>query len=959
MHIVLTFLFYCLFFSIDAYAAVEQKNKQSNNQRVARFRRRRGLFNHASGQENKNINIVDEDAMLVDRSHEKLKRIDRERSPMRQRPKQPHALSGLQSRRGLPVKKNVVHRKNRSSMQEEARERDLGKEIEAVEMLDKAISYEEHEQDVFATEEGLPKVSQKKNKKKNRVITLQDQAIYLNFEKIKLASFINYIAGIKKINVIPDKATESVEISIAIREPLSLDGAWQVFLTMLEMHGFSIIEIGPEGNKANVHKIIPRQGKSIERLPSFFGSSLDALPDSDITIRYVGFLQNIGISEISGLLTSMLGPDSRFLPQPNINGFIITDKSLNIKSALKVVQELDQSGLQETVVVRRLQKANALEVKTLLESLISSPQTSPLARLLGKKSEGSVEYFSSTTKIVSEDRSNSLILLGNHKSIQVIEDFIDRYFEAEERFTKSPLKVFTFQYAEATQMRDLLTEVINNSDNAPTAKFGGVLGGVKYFKNMNFQVDERGNQLIVSCADPRDWKILKPTLKALDTAQPSVFIETLVVSVNAEDAKELGGQFRPKFKGSLGNNIGFQSAGFAGISTEKDSAGKSMSLFGNLLELVQGFGRGSTVLSFGKDANIWAVFKALKSEVNASVISQPFITVANRVKATIKVGDKRRIIKEQAVSDGGDVGEAKSFTDQDALTNIEYTPQINLDGIITLQVDATIADFVGADGTQEKKLATNVSVASGQVLVLGGFVKTSLKQSEGGTPFLSRIPILGWLCKNKQRSINKQYIFIFVCPTIIKPRQTPGMDLYTKMKLHGAKESVEAAIDTKKVKDPIHNWFFNPDGETYAHKVVDFATARYQPSIVDIKNDPDYRSKTERDEKKYGAQYNELDVMPEELPAEEPIKDTTFVLQAEKKVEKEQDPVLEKERKQFKKTFEADEEDALYESKNGRDKKPLKLLAPEEKNEIMIDSRNRLKDILSMGAGSHYRKRNA
>ena len=823
-------------------------------------------------------------------------------------------LSGQKKRRSNDSKiTDVIQLKKEEIVQNESfKQREILDEVESTEILDEIIEKEEKQQLVEAKKEG--RIVKTARKKKKIVETLQEQSISLNFEKIKLSSFINYIAGLRKLNMIPDKATEGIEVSVAIREPLTVDGAWQVFLTLLEMHGFSIVEIGPEGNKANVHKVIPRAGKVIEPLPSYIGVPLDDLPNSDITIRYVGFLQNIAVTEVANLLASMLGADSRLIAQSNINGFIITDKALNIKSGMKVIQDLDQSGLQETVVVRRLQKANALEVKFLMERLINSPETSPLARLLGKKTEGSVEYFSSSTKIIAEERSNSLILLGNHKSIKVIEDFIDRYFEKEERFTKSPLKVFTFKYAEAAQIRDLLTEVVNSSGDSAAAKHGGVLGGVKYFKNMNFQVDERGNQLVISCADPRDWKILKPTLKALDTAQPSVVLETLIVSVNADDQKSLGGQIRPKNFDSLGKSIGFQSAGIQGIIPEVDSSGNNMSLFGNLLGAISGLGRGSTVLSFGgnQPGNIWAVFRALKKETNASIISQPFITVANRVKATIKAGDTRRIQKERAVSDGGSQGDAASYTDQDALTHIEYTPHINLDGIINLQVNATIAEFSGNEGKLEKKLTTNVSVASGQVLVLGGFIKTILNQSEGGTPFLSKIPIFGWLFKNKDRNLAKQYIFIFVCPTIIKPRQKPGADLYTKMKLHKARDSVESAVDNRRRKDPIHNWFFNPNGETYAHKVVDFATARYQPTLVDIKNDPEYRFQTEYNEQKYGPDHNQLDIREEELPPKEEVKDTSYVLsRAALEKKKNRDREFDTDRERMKKFFDVDVESGM------------------------------------------------
>ena len=66
------------------------------------------------------------------------------------------------------------------------------------------------------------------------------------------------------------------------------------------------------------------------------------------------------------------------------------------------------------------------------------------------------------------------------------------------------------------------------------------------------------------------------------------------------------------------------------------------------------------------------------------------------------------------------------------------------------------------------------------------------------------------------------------------------------MKLGQAKEAIEDATVTGKTHDPVHDWFFNPDKKTYTHKVDDYASARYQPVTVDIKNDEYYRAETKR-----------------------------------------------------------------------------------------------------------------
>lgn len=670
--------------------------------------------------------------------------------------------------------------------------------------------------------------------------------IYLNFENTTLGNFVTYMAELKNLNIIPDKGIEEAKISLTIRDPLSIDGAWSVFLTVLETSGFSMIKSG------EVWKVLPKDKKLTEALPSYINVSPDTLPNSDLEIRYVMFLQNIKVTDVKDLLISMLSTPNGCIDHQDANAFIITDKSYNIKAAAKLLLELDQIGLQETVTVIQLKKANAKDVKELLDALIKKPDTNPLARLLGKTAEGATEYFSATTRIIPEERTNSLILLGNNASIDKIIKFITTHIDTELVAAASPLHIYECKHTDAGAMKEILEQVTQAPESSvgqAAGKYGAIRGGVKYFKSMSFQVDKDGNRLIVSCTDKHDWKMLKKTLKDLDKPQPQVAIETLIVTVNSTDIKQLGGMVRNKKHGQVGHNVDFQSVPLTGKTTQELSGGAGsdpVSLLGNLINQLV-VAQGSTLLSFGKAAtgNIWSVFNILKQQTNATVLSQPFITVSNKTAATIKIGEERRVVTEVAEGSG-----TKSFESVPVNTSIDVTPQINLEGLIRLDMTVTIQDFSSDDGTirNDKTVKTSITVANGQVLVLGGFVKTKVSEDKAKTPILSDIPVLGWFFKNQKRSITKDYIFIFMVPTIIKPRQTPGTQLYTKMKMHAATESLEQAVQTSPSNDPVHNWFFNPEKENYSHKVIDFANARYQPTTVDIRNDPYYRSQTRREE---------------------------------------------------------------------------------------------------------------
>lgn len=671
---------------------------------------------------------------------------------------------------------------------------------------------------------------------------------YLNFENTDLINFINYIGELKKLNIILDRALQGVKISLSIRDPLTPEGAWNIFLTVLEMSGFAIIKA--DGNdkiitkpgmavKGAFYKVIPKDKKLTQALPCFINVPAETLPDNDLEIRYVMFLQNIPVGDVRDLLISMLSQPSAVIDQREANGFIITDKSLNIKAAAKLLQELDQMGLQETVTVLKLRNANAIDVKNLLEALIQKTDSSALARLLGRTGEGSTDYFPQGTRIIAEERTNALILLGTTHAIDKIIQFIKEHVDTELQGAESPLHIYELKYTDAQQIVGILQDVTQApGDFVPgqqAAKYGAIRGGVKFFKSMKFVIDGDSNRIVVSCTDKEDWKLLKKTIEDLDKPQPQVAIETFVVTISVNDVKELSGSLRNKFHGQIGKNIDFQSSGGGpDISLEGADGTGAVSLLGNMIsQLVSE--QGASVLTFGSPNNIWSVFKALKSQTNATLLSQPFITVTNKTSASITFGETRRVLDEEA-------GSTQGFTSAKALTALTIKPQINLDGLIRLDLNVQINEFTDNSGnnTENKALTTNVTVANGQVLVLGGFVKTKVTEAKNKTPLLGDIPVIGWLFKRQRRTVTKNYIFIFMSPTIIKPRSTPGMQLYTKMKMHDATDQIENAIETKRTIDPIHNWFFNPEQESYSHKVIDFANARYQPTTVDMVNDSYY-----------------------------------------------------------------------------------------------------------------------
>ena len=59
-------------------------------------------------------------------------------------------------------------------------------------------------------------------------------------------------------------------------------------------------------------------------------------------------------------------------------------------------------------------------------------------------------------------------------------------------------------------------------------------------------------------------------------------------------------------------------------------------------------------------------------------------------------------------------------------------------------------------------------VKNGETIVIGGILEETKVDASGGIPYLSQIPVLGWMFKNKSVTVNKTELLIFITPTILE-----------------------------------------------------------------------------------------------------------------------------------------------------------------------------------------------
>jgi Flp pilus assembly secretin CpaC len=120
--------------------------------------------------------------------------------------------------------------------------------------------------------------------------------------------------------------------------------------------------------------------------------------------------------------------------------------------------------------------------------------------------------------------------------------------------------------------------------------------------------------------------------------------------------------------------------------------------------------------------------------------------------------------------------------------SIKIKPQLNkISNFIKMDIKAKISDFSNrgveaAPATLERNAETSVMVSDTDTVVLGGLTRDKQTEQMSKVPILGDIPVLGWLFKSKNTTIDKTNLMIFITPKIMRQPENVRMVLDKKLK---------------------------------------------------------------------------------------------------------------------------------------------------------------------------------
>jgi len=658
----------------------------------------------------------------------------------------------------------------------------------------------------------------------------EEGRVTLDFKEVELADLIQTISELTGENFLYDETVKG-KVTIVSPESMTLDEAYMLFHTVLNVKGYTVVPSG------EVNKIVPLKNAKASNLPTVLNGRGKM---SEQVITRVFRLKYLDASIVGPTVLIPLMPSyanvAAYAPS---NSLIITDTGSNIERLAKIIHELDQPDSEGLIEIVPLVNSSAEELAKILNEVMSQPASAPARRRRSTQAGAANEPV---TKIIPYPAGRSLILLASGDDMAIIKGLIAQ-MDQEMSGARSNINLFYLENADAVTLAATLNEILTGIKTEARTAEKGAAGSPLSAGPVTITADKPTNSLIIN-ANPDDYRTIEEIITKLDIKRKQVYVEALILELSMDATQRLGVSLQGAANvgddsliiGSSNQNTGPVGIGDA-IAT---GAAGLPSLLTQAVDGLLAGGFFNPITVTGPDGvkrtvpSLSVLIDISKTDSDVNLLSAPRLLTSDNEEAEIIVGSNVPIITGRLTDTGSSDGLAQSVSveRQDVALILRFTPQITEGDLVRLNVYQEITDI--APATQalvasvgspsdvgptftKRVLRNTVLVENNRTVVLGGLIDTNVIESVTKVPFLGDIPFLGWLFKRSSTQEEKTNLLIFINPTIIK-------DAEDLERVTGRNRTAARGFLTEKVINAVPENFFGemdkegnttlPEGQT-------------------------------------------------------------------------------------------------------------------------------------------------
>ena len=581
-----------------------------------------------------------------------------------------------------------------------------------------------------------------------------------NYRDADIRAIVDQVSQITGKTIILDPRVRA-QVTVFSNGPLSADAFYQLFVAMLEVHGFVPLESG------GAIEVVPDANART-------GQGADFITQAIV-------LNNVGATQLVPVLRPLLPQSAHLAAVPAANALLIADRANNLNRIISIIRRLDTVGTTDIEVIP-LENAAADEVVRTLGQLNQAAQaaggTPPI-------------------QAIADTRTNSVLLSGAGPTRLQYRALI-AHLDTPSAQGGDTLVMY-LNYADAEDLATKLQAQFGGGGGggggaAPAAPGGEGAAAVPGKGPVTIWADPGTNALIIN-APERVRQDMLAVIRQIDIQRYQVQVDAIIVELTQKKAAELGvtwainGADNDRAVGLT--NFSSTTGGIVQLGTASSGTSPSPNLIADGLTLGLGHIRDG--------GTSWAaIISALRGDADTNIVSTPTIVTLDNEEAEIKVGQEVPFISGQYTNGGANGGgggnnnTVNPFTTiqrEEVGTRLKIKPQINEGNGVKLVIEQETSSISGsASGavdlvTNKRTITTAVFVDDGDILVLGGLSDDQLRQNEQRVPGLGRIPGLGWLFRARKTDHDKSNLMVFIRPTILRNRQDARFQTNSKYQL--------------------------------------------------------------------------------------------------------------------------------------------------------------------------------
>jgi general secretion pathway protein D len=661
--------------------------------------------------------------------------------------------------------------------------------------------------------------------------------IVLNFDNADIEAVIQAASEIAGFNYTIGPGVAGKKVTIQTSGRIPEDEVFNVLLAVLEVNGVTAVRSG------NLYKILPTTAVRERPLPTVIGAQPDPTRRDDEMITQIVPLQFAPADRIAATLRPFVQGGNLVVQgsllivtdtAANIARILQLVTVLDVEVAndeLRLVTVRFADAVELARILTEFFNGRRVRTPTAAATPTPAPPGPPRAGVAPGATPvpvgaGAADSSDRPPFITADKRTNVLILSGRKSDIELAVKLAAQL----DVDTQANKRVFVY-YVENVKSKDLaatLTEIFGKPSEGPARSDRGVLapypgpGGAPpgaapsplvavvatgsdlepsvVEGQVKVVADEPNNALIVTTF-PRNWPLIEDTIRKLDRIPKQVLIEVLVAEVALTDENRLGLEWTlrtqrdVKINGTP-YNIGSVSRMDVGPTSTLPGTTPTATLPG--IPVAVPPVAGLSFFLFETDRflgmlNLYANYGQL------NVLSSPTIMTSENKKAVINVSNSVPIVTQQVVSQTGVA--TTSTTPQAAPTNVltqavEYrdagiiltvTPRISDKRVVALDVKQTVNDVgdprppSGSPDIIKREAETSVVLRDNQTLVLGGLIRTRRQSTKQGIPWLSKIPLIGWLFGSTADTAERTELLLLITPRVIGD-PSEGQEIYQQVR---------------------------------------------------------------------------------------------------------------------------------------------------------------------------------